>query len=258
MRNMLLDLRISGLQNLSTDDLYAQVGSPSTAPVKRRDGGPVAPHAPPEAVYPLLVDMPSNTVLDPKITIADYGTAFLVSEEKTPQLHTFPHYRPPEIFFGQPPTLAADVWTLGVNLYEVMGERPLFEVFGYNSDDIIAEMVSTLGPLPEPWWSKWQKRRAFFDDKGSWAEDYSGLADPISRPLRQRLWEMGRGESPDTCSWDVTGGEMRALEDMFRGMLTYEPAQRWTSEQLMASEYMTRWALPAWEEQLRREASRLG
>jgi hypothetical protein len=45
---------------------------------------------------------------------------------------------------------------------------------------------------------------------------------------------------------------MRALEELFRGMLAWEPKERWTVEQVLRSEYMVKWALPAWERQSRR------
>jgi len=64
---------------------------------------------------------------------------------------------------------------------------------------------------------------------------------------------MGRGETPETCEWDVEGGEMKALLALFRGMLKWEPEERWTAEEVVGSEYMVKWALPAWERQLRRQ-----
>lgn len=63
---------------------------------------------------------------------------------------------------------------------------------------------------------------------------------------------MGRGETPESCQWDMKGGEMQALEELLRGKMAFEPAKRLTAEQLMASEYMVKWAMPAWERQLER------
>lgn len=44
---------------------------------------------------------------------------------------------------------------------------------------------------------------------------------------------MGRGETPETCKWDVAGGELEALEDLLKGMMTFEPAERLTVGQMM-------------------------
>jgi hypothetical protein len=69
------------------------------------------------------------------------------------------------------------------------------------------------------------------------------------------MWDMGRGETPETCEWDVAGGELSALEDMLRAMMAFELAGRPTAKQLLASEYMMKWALLAWERQVRRKSS---
>jgi serine/threonine protein kinase len=147
------------------------------------------------------------------------------------------------------------VWTLGVNLYEVLGERPLFETFGSDPDDVIREIINTLGRPPQRWWDNWAARGEVFGEDGSWKTPYLGCGrvyTPAFRRLHQRMWEMGRGETPETCQWDVEGGEMRALEDMLRGMMAFEPKERLTAENLVRSEYMVKWALPAWDRQLSR------
>lgn len=95
---------------------------------------------------------------------------------------------PPEDFFNEPITQAADIWTLAVNIYEVLGERALFETFGWDRDDIIAEMVSTLGMLPARWWDAWENRKDFFEPDGSWARDMRRIRTPVFRPLNQRMW----------------------------------------------------------------------
>jgi hypothetical protein len=67
------------------------------------------------------------------------------------------------------------------------------------------------------------------------------------------MWDMGRGETPESCHWDLERGEMRSLEGLLRGMLAYEPAERLTADQLMTSESMVKWAMPAWERQRARQ-----
>lgn len=67
---------------------------------------------------------------------------------------------------------------------------------------------------------------------------------------------MGRGETEQTCEWDVAGGELRALEDLLRAMMAFEPGERPTADQLITFEYVVKWALPAWERQKRRKGAR--
>ncbi|POS77421.1 protein kinase domain-containing protein [Diaporthe helianthi] len=252
LRNFLL--RMPSIDHLAREELYERYRKPFPVPVRRLDGKDPQPQAPPHAIYPMSVQMPADKVMDPEIFISDYGTSFVVSQEPNPTLHTPALYLPPEDFFSEPVTLAADVWTLGVSLYEVLGERPLFETFAWDRDDIIAEMVSTLGILPSRWWDKWANRGEFFNPDGSWipANQLRRITTPIFRPLHQRMWDMGRGETPGDCEWDVDGGEMRALEELLMGMLAFEPSQRLTAEEVMASEYMTKWAMPAWQRRTKR------
>ncbi|OBT69530.1 hypothetical protein VE03_01057 [Pseudogymnoascus sp. 23342-1-I1] len=157
--------------------------------------------------------MPADKLVDPIVTISDYGTSFVVATERSPELHTPALYLPPEDFFKEPITQAADIWTLAVNLYEVL---------------------------------------EFFEPDGSWVRNIKRIYTPVFRPLHQRMWDMGRGETPESCQWDMKGGEMQALEELLRDMMAFEPAERLMAEQLMKSEYMVKWAMPAWERQLER------
>lgn len=199
--------------------------------------------------------MPANELVDPEIIISDFGTSFIMSQTPYPVLHTPALYAPPEDLFKEPITkpTAADVWTLGVNLYEALGERPLFETFSWDPDDIFSEMVSVFGQPPMRWWDSWTKRSEFFEPSGSWIADFQRVSTPVFRRLPTRLWDMGRGETPETCEWDVAGGELRALENFLRQMMLFEPAERPTAKQLLASEYIQRWAMPAWENQVKKK-----
>lgn len=116
-----------------------------------------------------------------------------------------------------------------MSLYEVLGERPLFETFNGDQDDIIADIINTLGRPPARWWDKWENQHEFFNPDGCWIHNLERIYTPVSRPLHQRMWDMGRGMTPETCEWDVEGGEMHALEKLLRSMLAYEPLERPTA-----------------------------
>ncbi|KAJ5933846.1 SR protein-specific kinase Dsk1 [Penicillium verhagenii] len=205
----------------------------------------------------MVLSTPANDVDNPEIIISDYGTSFNIANTPTPTFHTPALYSPPEDFFNEPIILptSADIWTLGVNMYEVLGERPLFETFAWDRDDIVAEMINTLGQPPARWWKSWQKRSEFFNEDGSWIDDFHRISTPVFRRLHQRLWDMGRGETQQTCEWDVASGELRALEDLLRAMMAFEPAERPSADQLLGSEYMVKSALPAWERQKRQKST---
>ena len=244
-------LRAPNFDSLNTEELYERYGKPHGVPIVREDGKPSKPHAPQQAIYPMNLNMPADRMINPGIIISDYGTSFVVSQTSSPKIHTPALYSPPEDFFGESiikPT-AADVWTLGVNLYETLGERPLFETFAWDHDDIVAEMINVLGQPPARWWNSWVNRPEFFEPDGSWITNFRCISTPVFRRLRQRLWDMSRGETPETCEWNVAEGELRALENLLRGMMTFEPAERPTAEHLLVSEYMEKWAMPAWKRQ---------
>ena len=69
------------------------------------------------------------------ITLVDMGTAKRLSLEKRFKTSTIigtPHYMAPEIIIGKGYTFPADLWSLGVMMYElVIGKLP----YGSSSDD---------------------------------------------------------------------------------------------------------------------------
>lgn len=138
-------LKTPNFDNLSIANLYERHGKPYEVPTRRVDGKPSTPHAPPCVTYPMVWNMPANEMTDPELIISDYGTSFIIAQTPSPTLHTPALYSPPEAFFNEPITIptAADVWTLGVVLYDAVGERPLLETFTWDPDDIIADMVNT-------------------------------------------------------------------------------------------------------------------
>lgn len=113
------------------EDLYNRYRL-DKVPITRFDGAAVEPRAPPHAAYPIHIKMPADKHLDPIVRISGYGTSFVAATEPSPELHTPALYLPPEAFFNKPISQAADIWTLGVNLYEVLGERTLFESFAWD------------------------------------------------------------------------------------------------------------------------------
>lgn len=137
------------------------------------------------------------------------------------------------------------MWTLGCSLYELLGERPLFEVFNADQDHAIAEMISTLGPLPQRWWEQWHKKTDFFLEDGSWKQDTHRAHAPYDRPLRERLVRMGRMLSDSNQPRDLGAEELQQIHRLLLDMLTYEPSKRITSSDVLQSAWMVNWAYPS-------------
>lgn len=110
------------LECFSPEDLYQRYRLDKVL-ITRFDGTAVEPHALPHAIYPMHIKMPADKLLDPIVSVSDYGASFVVATEPSPELHTPALYLPPEDYFNESISQAADIWTLGVNLYEVLGER---------------------------------------------------------------------------------------------------------------------------------------
>lgn len=221
-RNILLAL--PQINAMTVDEIYNTFHLPRETKTCRLDGAPLGPEAPVYSVMPAQVIVSCNEVNDPRILIADFGEAWLNTDGPPKGLNTPVLYLPPEASFatrllGFP----ADVWTLACSIYEIIGERPLFEGFFPDRDDIIAEMVSCLGPLPQHWWDVWQAREDFFREDGGWRTDMGRAHAPKSRPLHQRIQDMGRENDPQFSAEEAEGLE-RMLRAMFE--LPSGPPQR--------------------------------
>ncbi|OBT44955.1 hypothetical protein VE00_04108 [Pseudogymnoascus sp. WSF 3629] len=177
------------------DELYACVGEPQRLPIE-----------------PFIFES-SEEIVDSQIIIADFGEAFF-ENEKRKELHAPMLLLPPEIFFDDDAGPPIDVWMLGCTLYEILGDRPLFEGFMPDKDHVLAEMVSTLGDLPRHWWNMWEHKTDFFLEDGSWDPDTPRSHSPYSRPLIERLRIMGRGGDPTTCEFSQE--EMASLEKLLK------------------------------------------
>ncbi|KAL2839594.1 kinase-like domain-containing protein [Aspergillus pseudoustus] len=191
--------RMPSIEQLSIDGLYSKLGAPQKLPVERLDKGSNGPGVPSYCVSPGMIFESSEDIINPQILISDFGESFFKDTETRTGLHTPILLLPPELFFHERLTQAVDVWTLRYTLYEIQGERPLFESFMPDEAHVIAEMISTLGPLPQKWWDKWNQRADLFLKNKSWDIDTKRSHAPYPRPLNERLRIMGRGEDPATC-----------------------------------------------------------
>ncbi|EHA26968.1 hypothetical protein ASPNIDRAFT_172257 [Aspergillus niger ATCC 1015] len=160
-------LRLSrDFDELSTEMLYEKYGEPILEPVNRLDGQEIPPEVPQHGVIPLWLGEASEDVTLPeaKVLVSDFGEAFCPSHEQKFESHTLV-VRPPEARFEptQPLTFSSDIWTLACTMWDIMGQRTLFEGLLTNDDDMTSQQVELLGPLPSEWLTKWTEIR----DKGS-------------------------------------------------------------------------------------------
>lgn len=146
-------------------------------------------------------------------------------------------------------TQAADIWTLACTLVHLFQVHDLFDYYGHrghDNDALVAHIVSTLGTKPgDAWWKEWERRLEFFDEDGPKEEEEQKKKKHAegSRSLLQARVDQRTGKQVDQLPED----ERQSLERMLRGMLSYDPAERWTVADVVYSEWMTRYGKPAIE-----------
>ena len=77
-------------------------------------------------------------------------------------------YSAPEVLFAtkQHPDPSSETWSLTCTLFEIRAGAQLFASFFNTHDEILRQIVQTLGKLPEPWWSAWEGCSRYFDEEG--------------------------------------------------------------------------------------------
>ncbi|KAG5988312.1 hypothetical protein E4U52_006702 [Claviceps spartinae] len=249
--NLFLQLP-SSFDNLSVEQLYERYGEPTKEPVVCLDpeAATTHPSVPSYAVHSAWLGIPSDNVKlgEAKLILSDFGVAFRPDEKSQYISHATAVMRPPESQFEPevPLSLASDIWSLGCAIFELLGHRTLLDgYYTIDEDDITAQQIELQGPMPPEWWSRWEGRPIYFDEEGnrtniSWDDwPWERRFGEWVQDMRQK-WGMGRfGED-----------EMDALIKLLRCMLAWKPSERPDISKVLQSEWMTKWALPAYQKAL--------
>jgi hypothetical protein len=157
----------SSLDSLSIEQLHDKYGQPETVAISRVDGGLLPPNVPSKAVLPLYLGKNANEIslADTHLILADFGEAFapasnmrLCEDCRSPLAA-----RPPEARFEplSPLSFSADIWSLAVAMWNLVGMKPLFNDDFVTPDSVLAQQVDILGPMPPQWWQRWEQRISF-------------------------------------------------------------------------------------------------
>lgn len=164
----------SNFDNLSIKELYERYGEPIT----RCDGRPLTPNIPAQAVKPLFLGKYAETMTlaDVRPLLSDFGEAFAPASEVRlgQECHTPPAFRSPEARFEpqKPLTYSSDIWSLATAIWEVMGMKAIFSIEMVPDDEIVAQHIDVLGPMPREWWLRWEGRGIFFTEDGYSTDAY--------------------------------------------------------------------------------------
>ncbi|KAJ5397720.1 Srpk [Penicillium cosmopolitanum] len=243
--NILLKVPLN-FDQLSPERLHEKYGAPELEPVSRLNGKPLPPGVPTHGVPPIWLGKASEEIvlLETRILLADFGEAFILfilSKERKFESCTPLVIRPPEARFepNEPLSFSSDIWTLTCTIWTIIGQRQLLEGFLATEDDMTCEHVcqDTLSILPLDWWEKWDALRQKFDGDGeprnrksfrSWDDRFE---DSVQQPRQDS------GISP-------FNEKEEALFNVLRLMLSFRPANRPTTNQILKSEWMVKLALP--------------
>lgn len=183
-----------------------------------------------------------------KIILSDFGESFNPHGILRFSSKTLPLLQPPEARFSEEPlSFASDIWSLACTIWEIFGQRPLFEAFYPTPDRVTAEQVEVIGILPPEWWKNWSRRLEWFNEEGELdlKPDASRGHDSMRRTWDKRFGYCIQEPRAEADLETVTEKERRAFEAMLRSMLVFWPNERATAQQILHSEWMKGWGQPA-------------
>ncbi|KAM0322697.1 hypothetical protein ACHAQA_009288 [Verticillium albo-atrum] len=232
----------------SDEELLVRCGEPELEPVQTFGDKPILPGVPPVATLPVWFPMERINKLplsEAQIILADFGESYRPSLESKFECCTPVHARPPENRFE--PTnrksFPSDIWTLACAVWATLAQRPLFETFMGTEDTVTWMQVQALGKLPDEWWEKWNARSKDFTEDGQPLRPDDGPVYTLDYQFEDAMLEGRRKRKMET----MDSAEKEALFAMLRPMLAYKPDQRCDIEDVLGSEWMTRYAMPDFE-----------
>ncbi|RDA88467.1 hypothetical protein CP532_6626 [Ophiocordyceps camponoti-leonardi (nom. inval.)] len=222
-----------------------EFGEPIKEPVERFDGKPPPIGVPRTLVLPVSFGgKPARkfTLSDVGLLLGDFGEAFAPASSE-PRLGADCHIPagslPPDAHLQPdvPLSFSSDIWSLALAIWYIFAGIPLFGSCFDCPDDVMDQMIDNLGPLPNGWWEKWEKRTEYYNDDGTKKGRYvdSGLDKRFEKAqdLRRKR-NIGEAGPEETV----------VFFDLMRRMLKYEPEERLTINEVLQSEWMVKWALP--------------
>ena len=244
LRNILVKLP-SSFNHLSIKQFYEKYGEPETVPITLQNGKSLPQNVPPKAVIPLYLGMDAEEfkLHDAQVLLSDFGESYSPSSEirRGEDCHTPLAVRPPEARFEPraPLSYSADIWSLAVAIWEVLGMKAIFSNEYVTEDEMVSQHIDVLGPMPRSWWDRWEERGEFFDQDGHPTEGREVW------PELGQAFERGVQDYRRKLQMGVFGEEeTQAILNLIRRMLTFQPEERPTIEEVLESEWMVKWVLP--------------
>ncbi|KAK3182640.1 hypothetical protein K4F52_006090 [Lecanicillium sp. MT-2017a] len=211
--------------------------------VSRVDGELLSSNVPKEATLPLSLGKTARemSLADTHLILTDFGEAFapaldtrLCEDSRSPLAA-----RPPEARFEplSPLSFSADIWSLAIALWNLVGMKPLFSDELVTPETVVAQQVDVLGPMPQSWWQLWEQRNQFFDATGN-----STQGEDASPPLSEAFdaWVQKYRSKHKVGVFQER--EKMAFLELLRRMLSFDPRNRPTAIEVLKSDWVVKWA----------------
>ena len=170
-------------------------------------------------ILQLIADDPSQS----HIKLCDFGESSFHDPASTGahrKLNCPRVYAAPEVIFDELVSPASDVWAMGNLLHYIlsggqeMGSSVISGPPNPTDEEVLKNIVSALGKLPDPWWQRWEERRKYFDEEARPAEGVRAVSRLVRIPKAY-----------------IKEEESEAFEKVLRGMFDYNPRTRLTSRE---------------------------
>ncbi|KAK9258051.1 kinase-like domain-containing protein [Lipomyces tetrasporus] len=185
-------IQLTHVDSWSDQDVYELLGFPVQDQVRAWSGEVHGQSAPKYLVEPAILSKLESKWFTEKALLVDLGKYFMLQAPPTNGGGIPMSYCAREVYFKGKASVWSDIWALGCTIFEIRAGEQLFASFLGGPHEVIRHIVQTLGKLPEPWWSSWKLRDAFFDEHGkprkSWPND---IPMAVEYPLIAHIRDIG-------------------------------------------------------------------
>ncbi|TVY75705.1 Serine/threonine-protein kinase SRPK, partial [Lachnellula suecica] len=178
------------------------------------------------------LDMPES-IGEP--VLCDFGNA--VCGTKINNYDAYPDvYRCPEVMLKLPWSYSADIWNVGVMIWDIFEGKHLFsgqdpKQGRYTTRAHLTELISVLGPPPLELIKRGKRSAEWFDGNGKWLEPDEN--EPERLPLLP-------SSSLEAAEENLNGKDKELFLNFIKSMLQWEPEKRMTAGELLNDPWLTR------------------
>lgn len=202
------------------------------------DGAPLPAGVPSHAVLPInLGKHARDFTLDDarRAILCDFGETFAPQSEQRlgKECNTPVGKRAPEATYLPEQSLSfpSDIWSLAIAIWDLLGMKSIFSE-SEPKCEVLAQHIDVLGSQSFP--SAWDKvPHESGETRDPWPPLEVAFEDFVQTYRRKRL-NMGIFDEEET----------KDILRLMRAMLRFHPAERLTIQEVLTSDWITKWALP--------------